>query len=82
MVEDADGTLTGFPTCGWVIPYYIHNLVAPHCVDRRWDFGGIICNCDVRVRKIKIHSLSPTNNVEIKIIRIDDGVDIATAPIQ
>jgi hypothetical protein len=67
-----DGSLTGEQTCGWIIPYYKHNLVAPDCVDKRWNFGGIVCNCNVKVRKIKISGLSPSNNVEIKILRVTD----------
>ena len=56
ILEDMDGSLTGFSTCGWVIPYYVHNLVSPHCKDRRWDYGGIICDCNVKIRKFNLLS--------------------------
>ena len=81
ILEDMDGSLTGFQTCGWVIPYYIHNLVTPHCKDRRWDYGGIICDCNVKIRKIKLHGLNPSNPVEIKVIRLQGDTNITTAPV-
>jgi hypothetical protein len=53
--------------------------VAPHCVDKRWNFGGIVCSCDVKVRKIMMSGLSPTNNVEMRILRITDQLNHTSA---
>ena len=79
---DLDGTLTGFPNCGWAVPYHVHNLVTPHCEDRRWDYDGIICNCDVTIRKILFYDPKPHDEfyyVEARVLRLDNGVDIDTA---
>jgi len=79
---DLDGSLTGFTTCGWATPFHVHNLVSPFCQDRRWDFDGIICDCNVKIRKILFYNGQPHEDfffMEIKVIRLDDGVDIATA---
>ena len=79
ILEDEDGSLTGFPTCGWAIPYYQHNLVPDYCEDRRWDYGGIICDCNVIIRKVEFQGDGVITKKSIKIIRLDDGVDIETA---
>jgi hypothetical protein len=76
-----DGSLTGNQNCGWIVPYYKHNLVAPHCVDKRWDYGGIVCDCNVKVRKIMLSGLSPTNNVEMRILRVTSDLTHTTAKV-
>lgn len=58
-LHDLDGSLTGKDNCGWVTPYRPHNLVKPHCEDRRWDYGGIVCDCNVKVKKVYFTSMSP-----------------------
>jgi hypothetical protein len=54
--------------------YHPHLLVPGACEDRRWDYGGIICDCTVKVKKLLLSGMSPADNVEIKILRLDDGV--------
>ena len=61
IIEDEDGTFTGNTAsgCGWVVPYYVHNLVTPACEDRRWDYGGFVCDCSVKIRTITVHGMDP-----------------------
>lgn len=80
ILEDEDGTLTGAITGannekGWVVPYYEHNLVPNACYDRRWDYGGIVCDSTVTIRKIKFTG----DESDIRILRLDPGVRVENA---
>jgi len=82
IIEDEDGTLTSAITgkshkSGWVVPYYVHNLIPKVCYNRRWDYGGIVCDSTVTIRKIRF---SGGDESDIRILRLDPEVDAKTAP--
>jgi hypothetical protein len=50
-------------------------MVPKVCYNRRWDYGGIVCDSTVTIRKIMFNG----DESDIKILRLDPGVHESNA---
>ena len=67
---DKTGGLTGLGPNSWFVPYWKH-LLQPEC-EAKTEWGGIVCDSSVEVRRIALHGL-PENffGMRLKITQLE-----------
>ena len=73
---DKTGGMTGLGENSWFVPYWKH-LLQPECQDKP-EWGGIICDNTVEVRRIAIWGM-PSNfyGMRLKILQFDRATEAA-----
>ena len=69
-LQDNDGSLTNTSKCGWVVPNWPHLRVKPHCTPRS-NYDGIVCDCNVMIRKVYFYGKNPGGKISIRILRLE-----------